>query len=140
MSESEKRAERSYHTSGIVNSNVVQGDENITIVRLSSMENDELGAVFTDLYDKIAQTPLTLSDRDEAVKQVDELKRAIADPKAPDVGRMKRVVSWFKEHLPALAGAVVGIVVNPIVGQLVKAGGDLAVREFNEQFGSESAN
>ena len=140
MEESETRATRSYHASGISKSQVNQGNNNsIRVTRLSSEQNSALEELFSDLYFKLADTPLKVSDHEDAVEQVEELKSTVTNSKAPDVGRMRSVISWFKDHIPALAGAVVSIVVNPIVGQLISAGGDLVVREYNQLKGEESA-
>jgi hypothetical protein len=53
----------------------------------------------------------------------------------PDISTMEYVKRWFVRHVPALAGAVTSIFVDPIVGKLVAAGGDALVAEFNRKLG-----
>lgn len=71
--------------------------------------------------------------RDAAIERVDELKEAITAP-APDLSTMEYVKGWFARHVPKLAGLITGVIVNPIVGKLVAAGGDALVAEFQQRF------
>jgi hypothetical protein len=48
---------------------------------------------------------------------------------------MEYVRDWFAKNIPTMAGAVTAVVVNPIVGRLVQAGGDTLVADFNRRFG-----
>ncbi len=72
----------------------------------------------------------------EAAAHLDELHRAATAPK-PDLNAFERVRSWFVAHLPAMAGAVTGLLVHPVVGALVKSAGDAVTEEFNRRFGGE---
>ncbi|TCM33224.1 hypothetical protein [Kribbella sp. VKM Ac-2568] len=138
MEDSERHAGKSYSASQIANSQVLQGDNStISVARLSSDDNVELRTLFTKLDSEIANTALTAAEREDATKQASDLKAAITRQDAPDVSRMHSIVSWFKAHIPTLVGAVLSVVVNPIVGQLVSAGGDLLVQEFNGYFAKE---
>ena len=75
--------------------------------------------------------------KDAALERVQELEQAIAEEK-PDLTTMEYVKNWFGKNIPALAGTVASVVVHPIVGKLVEAGGDLLVQEFQRRFGSAS--
>ena len=98
------------------------------------MQADDLAALFAGLTKAVEeQTPA--DKRPEARKKVSELKSAIQAGK-PDVSRMDSVLSWFKRYVPQLAGAVTSVIVNPIVGRLVEAAGELAVAEFRRRFGN----
>jgi len=70
-----------------------------------------------------------------AIKRLAELEEAIFTEK-PDVDRMDDVKRWFGKHLPTLAGAVTTVIVNPFVGKLVEAGGEMAAGEFRKRMGS----
>jgi hypothetical protein len=69
-----------------------------------------------------------------ALERVDELEEAI-NSKEPDLTTMEYVKGWFARNLPGLAGAVMGVIVHPIVGKLVEATGDALVAEFQRRFG-----
>ena len=71
--------------------------------------------------------------RDEAVRQADALKDATLGPK-PDVSLMAQVNDWFLKHAPGLLGAVTTVIVNPIVGKVVKAAGDAVATEYRKHF------
>lgn len=69
-----------------------------------------------------------------ALERVDELEQAITEKK-PDLSTMEYVKNWFGKHIPGLAGAVVSVVVHPIVGKLVEAAGDMLSIDFRKRFG-----
>ena len=48
---------------------------------------------------------------------------------------MEYVRNWFVKNVPTMAGAVTSIVINPIVGRLVQAGGDVLASDFKRRFG-----
>lgn len=72
-----------------------------------------------------------------ALERVQELEQAVTEEK-PDLSTMEYVRKWFGKNVPALAGAVTSVVVHPIVGKLVEAGGDLLAQEFQRRFGGTS--
>src|SRR5215467_10489752 len=74
--------------------------------------------------------------KDEAFHQVQELHEAISS-KEPDLDRMSGVKSWFKRNIPTLAGTVVSVIVNPIVGKVVEAAGEGLASEIERRFGSD---
>jgi len=69
--------------------------------------------------------------RAQALERIGELDEAISAGE-PDVTTMRYVRGWFAKNLPGLAGAVVGVVVHPVVGKLVEAAGDAAVAQFQQ--------
>ena len=73
-------------------------------------------------------------DRDAALGRLDDLGDAVvAEP--PNVGTLVYVRDWFAAHLPALARRVNDLILNPLVGKIVGAAGDLAAAEFRNAFG-----
>jgi hypothetical protein len=68
-----------------------------------------------------------------ALERVDELQEAVTTER-PDLTTMEYVKNWFAKHMPTLAGAVVSVVVHPVVGRLVEAAGDVLVAEFHRRF------
>ena len=74
--------------------------------------------------------------KDGAFERVEELEAAVT-AKEPDLTTMEYVKRWFVKNLPTLAGAVTGVVVNPIVGKVVQAAGEGLAAEFRQRFGIE---
>jgi hypothetical protein len=72
--------------------------------------------------------------RAAAVEHLDELHEAVT-ASTPKLSTMEYVRDWFVKNIPTMAGAITAVVVNPIVGRLVQAGGDTLVADFNRRFG-----
>jgi len=73
--------------------------------------------------------------KEPALERVSELEQAIT-AEEPDISTMEYVKNWFIKNVPQLAGAVTGLVVNPIVGKLVEAAGETIAHEFKRRFES----
>jgi hypothetical protein len=100
-------------------------------------EIEALRRLFADLRARVAaEAPPELAQ--EAQTQVDALEQE-ATAEKPDVDRMQRVREWFLKHLPRVAGTVTSVLVNPILGKVVEAAGDLAAEELRQRFGREEA-
>lgn len=97
----------------------------------------DIAAIRQMLDDLRAQVAAQAPDekKDAALERVDELEEAIT-AEEPDLTTMEYVKKWFAKHLPQLAGAVTSVVVNPIVGKVVEAAGEVAANEFRRRFGS----
>jgi len=92
----------------------------------------ELRQAFVELRAQIADAA-SVDTRDAAIERVGELEEAVISDD-PDLTTMEYVKGWFAKHLPKLAGAVTGVILNPIVGKLVAAGGDALAAEFRQRF------
>ena len=75
--------------------------------------------------------------QEQAVEQLAELHKAVTAPK-PELSTIESVRNWFIANIPTMAGAVTSIVLSPLVGRLVQAGGDLLVADFKHRFGGIS--
>ena len=102
---------------------------------VTQAELAELRQMLADLKAKV-QVEAPPDKKEAALERVGELEEALT-AKEPDVTTMGYVKLWFTRHLPALAGAVTGVVVNPIVGKLVEAAGDAVAEGFRRRFGGE---
>jgi hypothetical protein len=100
---------------------------------ISRAELKELQSGFTNLNAQIEATAPP-EKKDEALQKAKELQEAVLEEK-PDPSKIVLVRDWFLKNAPGLAGAVTGMVVNPIVGKLVAAAGDLAAGEFKRLLG-----
>lgn len=100
---------------------------------VTSAEIQELQDMLAQLKSQVeAEAPA--DKRAAALERVDELEQAITEKK-PDLSTMEYVKNWFGKNIPGLAGAVVSVVVHPIVGKLVEAAGDLLAVDFRKRFG-----
>ena len=143
MSEQDK-AGRSYtaHISGGVSGQLIQGDGNYQVqtVGTGPVTEADLAEVRKLLEELRARVEAEASPekKAEALQQVKELQETIETKDPEDVpDRLGGVKSWFKRNLPTLAGAVVSVIVNPIVGKVVEAAGTGLASEVQRRFGGE---
>ncbi len=102
---------------------------------VTDAELAELRQAFAELRAQVsAEAPP--ERKGAAVERIDELEEAIIADE-PDLTTVEYVKRWFTKNVPRLAGTVTGVIVNPIVGMLVGAAGDAAVREFQGIIGQE---
>jgi hypothetical protein len=124
---------------GPVAGQVVIGDANTVIQTISASRAEvapedlaRLSRMFAELKARVeAEAPA--EKKGAALERLGELEEAVVAPK-PNLSTMEYVRDWFVKHLPALAGAVTGLVVNPIVGKLVEVAGDALAAEFRRRF------
>ncbi len=108
-----------------------------TTGKVTKAELEELHQLLATLRSKV-EAEAQPDNKGAALERVEELEQAITDKK-PDLSTMEYVRNWFIKNLPGLAGAVTSVVVHPIVGKLVEAGGDALVGEFRRRFGDNPA-
>jgi len=119
-----------------VGKNIQQVSTKTTVV-VTKAEIKELRRILRELRAKVENESQS-DKKDAALEHVQELEQAITEKK-PDLSTMEYVRNWFVKNLPGLAGAVTSVVVHPIVGKLVEAGGDALVGEFRRRFGGASS-
>jgi len=107
-----------------------------TTGNVTKAELEELHQLLATLRSKV-EAEAQPDKKGAALERVEELEQAVTDKK-PDLSTMEYVRNWFVKNLPGLAGAVTSVVVHPIVGKLVEAGGDALVGEFRRRFGDNS--
>jgi hypothetical protein len=91
--------------------------------------------LFKELQSQVAaQTPP--DKKNSALERVEELQEAITAEK-PDLETMVYVKKWFGKNVPHLVRAVMGVLLNPMVGQVVEAGGGPKAAELKRRFGQE---
>lgn len=116
------------------------GDQNRVIVNaktgattvLTPEDVRGLADAVTTLRERVASEAPS-AQREAALAQVDRLQAAILP--APEVNKMKEVRDWVVKHLPSLLGAFATFFVNPILGQVVEASGEMAAAAFRSHFG-----
>jgi len=75
------------------------------------------------------------SVRAAAEERVDELSQTLLDDATPDLGTLEYVRGWLLRHVRPAGEAVNRLLLSPLVGKLVGAGGDALVAEFQRRFG-----
>jgi hypothetical protein len=99
---------------------------------VTPQEIEELRGLLAQLRSRVeSETPA--DKKDAALERVNELKQAVTDQK-PDLSTMEYVRNWFVKNAPGVVGAVVSVVVHPIVGKLVEAAGDTLTADFQKRF------
>jgi hypothetical protein len=93
----------------------------------------QLQQMFAELKAKIEQE-VAPADKEKALERVNELKEAVT-AKEPDITTMEYVKNWFGKNVPAVASSVVDLIVNPVVGKFVAAGGKALAATFRARFG-----
>jgi hypothetical protein len=116
----------------VTQSQIVMGDYNTVSQRvgLTPQETAELRAAFSDMRTEVAREAPP-ERRDEALAQADELERAVVAER-PEPDRIRTVLRWFRDNAPQLAGAVVSVVINPLVGKVVEGAGEAIADQFRE--------
>jgi hypothetical protein len=141
MSEQEKGG-RSYtaHITGGVSGQFVQGDGNVqvqSVGKATEADVAEVRRIIEELKGRVA-AEAPPEKKEEALQQVQELEETLKSKDPQDVpDRLGGVKSWFKRNLPMLAGAVVSVIVNPIVGKVVEAAGTGLAGEVQRRFGGD---
>jgi len=138
MARKQKSASRVSWSSGDVSgSQIIVGDGNVLTIRKTSgpsqAELSELLSAFASLKEQIAKSA-PADKKEDALQKADELQATVM-AKRPDPSKMAAIRDWFVRNAPGIAGAVTGLVVNPIVGKLVAAAGDAVVNEFKKKLG-----
>jgi hypothetical protein len=103
---------------------------------VSEAELAELRQAVDSLKTQVAQQAPP-DKQAQAVQHLDELHQAVTAPR-PELSTMEYVRNWFVKNIPTMAGAVTSIVLDPIVGRLVQAGGDVLAADFKRRFGGVS--
>ncbi|HEX3316680.1 MAG TPA: hypothetical protein VHR88_01575 [Solirubrobacteraceae bacterium] len=102
---------------------------------VTQAELAELRSAFDDVRAQVrAEAPE--DKRGPALERIDELEEALVTDK-PDPATAGYVKGWFARNAPSIAGAVVSLVVHPVVGKLVEAGGNALAEQFARLVGGD---
>ena len=126
--------------SGNISGNVAVGKEISQIQNLAPSPEVSAGdrlalKQLLDVLNTQVAAEVPADKKDAALEHLEELEETLTSDE-PDLATMEYVVKWFKKKLPQLTGYVVGVLLNPVVGKVVEATGEVAAGELKRRFGS----
>jgi hypothetical protein len=123
-------------TGDVIESQVVIGDYNEVSqkIGLSPEETNELRGVFDDLRSAVAEAPP--DQREKALAEANAVEAAIVTDR-PRPQRVRQALVWFRDNAPQLAGAVAGVLINPLVGKVVEGASEAIADQFRDLVSEE---
>lgn len=110
---------------GDINQNIEQFNRTEPV---TDAEIADLQALIADLRLQV-QANTSPECREGALERIDELAEAMT-AEQPELGTARYVLDWFRKKVPAMAGAVRTLILNPLVSRIVGAAGDVAAADF----------
>lgn len=99
-------------------------------IGLTAEETAELRDIFDGLRSTVAEQAPP-DKREAALAEAKELEAAIVTD-SPQPDRVRQALTWFKKNAPQLAGAVLSVVVNPLVGKIAEGAGQAIAGQFRD--------
>jgi uncharacterized membrane protein YgcG len=116
-----------------VGKDVHQGVGEYTQAQVTEADLDAVRELFAELRRQVeAQAPP--EKKASALERVEELEEAVTADE-PDLTTAEYVWRWFSKNLPQLAGTVVSVLVDPVLGKVLEAAGELAANELRRRLG-----
>jgi hypothetical protein len=106
---------------------------------LTAVERLDVERLVAELQDQLAGLDIPHTKKlvgGEFVGQLGEELTKTEEP--PDASTIKVAGDWLLKNVPALTGALTSLFVNPIVGKVVEAAGDLAAKWVKERLGTSN--
>jgi hypothetical protein len=104
-----------------------------TTVEVTSEDREEVRALLETLRRRVLDE-VEDDDQPAALERVAELEKAVV-AEQPKISTMEYVKDWFLDNVPRLGGAVTSLILSPVVGKIVEAGGEVVSAEFKRRFG-----
>jgi len=106
---------------------------------LSAAERSEIARLMAELKGQLASLDILEGKKLVGQEFVGQLEHELTrTDRPPDGSTIKVVGDWLLENIPALAGTITGVFVNPVVGKAVKAAGGIAAEWVARRFGGEA--
>lgn len=104
--------------------------------QLSQADIQQVERLLADLKREIASLDIPEKRKLVGEEFVEQLEQELTkQDERPDGSIIKVAGDWLLKNIPGLAGALTSLFLNPIVGKVVEAAGDLAADWVKEQFG-----
>jgi hypothetical protein len=103
---------------------------------LTATERTEIDRLLAALKSQLASLDIPESKKligGEFVGQLGQELTRMQEP--PDASTIKVAGDWLLKNVPPLAGAIASLFLNPIVGKVVEAAGDMAAEWVKNRFG-----
>ncbi len=113
--------------------------ENIQATQTTTTPEQDLAEIqrlIAELKTQLARLELSADQKIIGGEFVNQLEGELVKKDGkPDQSVIKASGNWLMQHIPALAGALTSLFINPIVGKVVEAAGSIAADWVKEQFG-----
>jgi hypothetical protein len=104
---------------------------------LTAAERLELERLMAELKGKLASLDIPETKKLLGLEFVGQLEEELTrTEEPPDASTIKVAGDWLLKNIPALTGTLASLFVNPIVGKVVEAAGDLAAKWVKERLGT----
>jgi hypothetical protein len=106
---------------------------------LSPVDRAEIELLMAQLREALAQADAPEGKKSAGQEFVGQLEAELTKTgEIPDGNMIKLAGDWLLKNVPTLAGALASVFLNPIVGKVVEAAGDVAAGWVKQRFGSGS--
>lgn len=105
---------------------------------MSTGDQQIVQKLFSDVRSQLDEQPLSKSDHTQAEQHLNTLEQQFTASKPPDAEAIKRSGSGLLDKVPGIAGALVTLFSNPIVGKIVELAGDVAVDWVKNRLGIDT--
>jgi hypothetical protein len=119
-----------------VGKDIIQQQQISGTIEVTEADLEQVRRLFAELKRQIEQSAPP-EKKSAALERVGELENEFAGQK-PSLTTLEYVRNWFGKNLPSLLGAVTSVLVNPIVGKVVEAAGEIAAGELKRRFGQQA--
>jgi len=110
-----------------------------TPIELTTAERLELEHLLAELKNQLARLEIPENKKVIGQELVGQLEKELTKTEEPpDASTIKVAGSWLLENIPALAGTLASVFLNPVVGKIVEAAGDIAAEWVQERLGAQA--
>jgi hypothetical protein len=110
-----------------------------TPIELTTAERLELEHLLAELKNQLARLEIPENKKVIGQELVGQLEKELTKTEEPpDASMIKIAGNWLLENIPALAGTLATVFLNPVVGKIVEGAGDIAAEWVQEQLGTQA--
>ena len=106
------------------------------LTELTAVERAEIEHLLTELKNQLSSLDIPQHKKLVSQEFVAQLEKELTKTdEPPDASTIKVAGNWLLDNVSALAGTLASLFVNPIIGKVVEAAGDIAATWVKERFG-----